>query len=142
MPLLIWLDSFEGATFWRVLAKVWSADDEGENRIVEADISEDRTTGTIDQGVSAAEEFGVQGVMAIWKTVGSVSSSPSGDSTWPSRHVRKTRRTGEERTESRARCEWQDPKNLRTLLTSMTVRKQLPEQIIRYSTNIPFHMVG
>jgi hypothetical protein len=55
MPLLLWLESFDGATCLRLFAKHWRANDEGENCTVECARAEDLVTGTTVQDVVSGE---------------------------------------------------------------------------------------
>lgn len=64
MPLLLWLDSFDGAICCRVVAKLCNARDDGENCKVECASAVDLRTGTIVQLARSASVLGVHGAMA------------------------------------------------------------------------------
>lgn len=66
MPLRLWLESLDGATCWRVTAKLCRAGEDGENWTVEGGKEADRTTGTMDHSVSVGLALGAQGAMAMW----------------------------------------------------------------------------
>jgi hypothetical protein len=64
MPLLLWLDIFDGATFWRASANPCRAREEGENWIVECARALEGLTGTTVQVESSTDVEGVQGDIA------------------------------------------------------------------------------
>lgn len=66
MPLLLWLDSFEGATRCRLVANVCRAraEAEGENWTVECDRAVDLVTATMVQSMDSGVAPGIQGDMA------------------------------------------------------------------------------
>jgi hypothetical protein len=66
MPLLLWLDIFDGATFWRASANSCRAREEGENWTVECARALEGLTGTTVQVESSTDVEGVQGDIATW----------------------------------------------------------------------------
>ena len=64
IPLRLWLDIFDGATFWRASAKLCKANDEGENCTVECARALEGLTGTTVQVESSTAVDGPQGEMA------------------------------------------------------------------------------
>ena len=64
IPLLLWLDSFDGASSLRLVANVWREREEGENWMVERARAEEGMTGTMVQLVASGEAVGAHGAMA------------------------------------------------------------------------------
>jgi hypothetical protein len=64
----------DGATCWRVVAKLCRANEEGENCAVECASADDLTTGTTVQAVSSGDDVGAHGAMATWRTSSAAST--------------------------------------------------------------------
>jgi hypothetical protein len=66
IPLRLWLEILEGATFWSASAKPWRARDDGENCTVECARALEGLIGTIAHVESSTEVEGPQGHIATW----------------------------------------------------------------------------
>lgn len=78
MPLLLWLDSLDGATCWRCVAKDWRARDDGENCTVECARAAECVTGTMVQFAESGVALGAQGARATCRTSGRGGALSSG----------------------------------------------------------------